>query len=218
VSSQVASFCQPARGESACGDLVVHREAGDEHLLAVIDVLGHGPKAADVAAQARQYLLGLPWPSAQTSEAIVAGLDEHLRGTRGAGAMVCLVRGDRLDGCGVGNVELRSVGAAVPTLMSPGVLGSQRPLKLRPFAAQVTRGTSLFLFSDGVSSRAPFSTLARLTPAGACESLARDHRKPHDDGSALVATFGSTLLWRRTSAASPSSSSGSSCSCRSRGT
>lgn len=190
---QSAQFCEPASGEVESGDLVVHREAGPDHLLAVVDALGHGSKAAVVATLARQYFEGLSWPSAQTSEAIVAGLDGHLRGSRGAAVMVCLVRGALLDGCGVGNVELRSAGTAVPVMLSPGVLGSMRATRLRSFSARLTPPTTLFLFTDGFSSRAPFSELGRLSPAQASATLAREHRKHHDDGAVIVAKFENIL-------------------------
>jgi len=191
LSWQVAHQCLPASGETECGDLVVHREAGGEHLIAVVDALGHGAKAAEVAAMARQHLEALPWPSALTSEAVIEGLHGRLRGSRGAAATVCLLRGQELDGCGVGNVELRSVGSAVPVMMSPGVLG-QRVLRLHHFTARLSPQASLFFFSDGISSRAPFTDLARLAVAEACGVLAREHRKPHDDGSVLVARLEST--------------------------
>ncbi len=185
---QTAQLCEPAQGETESGDRVVEREADGERLLVVIDALGHGRKAAEAATVAEKWLLALEWPSAAvTSQGILEELHRQLRGTRGAAAMVCLVRGTRLEGCGVGNVELRSVGTSVPVMLSPGVLGSGSPIRLRPFSAELTAPTSLFLFSDGVSSRAPFTELARLTAAEACGVLARDHRKAHDDGSVLVA-------------------------------
>ena len=116
ASWSTASVCEPASGEIESGDRVIVRRAGDELLVAVVDALGHGPKAALVATQAQLFLESLPWPSALTSEEVIAGLAQALHMSRGAAAMVSIVRGAQLDGCGVGNVELRAVNASVPLL------------------------------------------------------------------------------------------------------
>src|SRR5579864_7822141 len=89
---------EPRRGESANGDAIVARTDGDATLLAVIDALGHGAGAAEVADVARAWLEAASLGA--RVEAIVDGLHGALRGSRGAAAMVCVVAGDRLRGCG----------------------------------------------------------------------------------------------------------------------
>ena len=107
----------PCQGETANGDAVVVRHEGDRVLLAVVDGLGHGPGAADIAAEARRYLQELPFgPSVR---AVFDGLHERLRGTRGAAATVCLVRGAHVEGAGVGNVEVSTNASALSCALAP---------------------------------------------------------------------------------------------------
>ena len=116
---------------------------------------------------------------------VMRGLHSALRGTRGACATICLIRGTALEGCGVGNVEMRCVGVSVPVVLTPGIVGVQLR-KPRGFAGVLPPRAWCFLFSDGVSRRAPFAELAKLTPQDACQFLMRKHRHSHDDASVVV--------------------------------
>jgi negative regulator of sigma-B (phosphoserine phosphatase) len=117
---------------------------------------------------------------------------EALRGTRGAAAAVCqLSTRPEAPGtaslvcCGVGNVEIRCIGAKLPILLSPGVLGA-RVQSFRICRGELPSGARLVLFSDGVSQRAPLDSLRHLDPDSLCETLMREHRKADDDASVLV--------------------------------
>ena len=116
---------------------------------------------------------------------VMRGLHSALRGTRGACATICLIRGRALEACGVGNVEMRCIGASVPVVLTPGIVGVQLR-KPRAFSGLLPPHAWCFLFSDGVSRRAPFAELARLTPQDACQFLMRKHRHSHDDASVIV--------------------------------
>ena len=56
----------------------------------------------------------------------------------------------------------------------------------RGFSGVLPPSAWCFLFSDGVSRRAPFAELSKLTPQDACQSLMRKHRHSHDDASVIV--------------------------------
>jgi negative regulator of sigma-B (phosphoserine phosphatase) len=181
----IAHETRPKHGEIANGDVVVVRRHARGVLLAIVDALGHGPRAEVVARLAAAYFEELPPVLDADAETVMRGLHAALQGTRGAAATVCLIRGDTIEGCGVGNVELRCVGAEVPVVLNPGIVGVQLK-RVQAFSGKLMPRSRCFLFSDGVSRRAPFSEIARLTPEEACTLLIAKHRHTHDDASIAV--------------------------------
>lgn len=174
----------PKEGEVLSGDAVITRRQPGITLLAVIDALGHGPHAAVVADRSREYL-----DSARLDQSVYAlteGLHDALRGTRGAAAMVCLLKNDRLEGCGVGNVELRALTSRIPVVLSPGILGVTLR-RARIFEGGLVAGSRLFLFSDGISPRMDLLAVERLPVEQACKALVDRYRRSHDDATLLVA-------------------------------
>jgi len=186
VSFTVAHLTRPREGERENGDAILVRELNGRTLIAVIDALGHGPMAAIASRAAVEQLAKAPLD--QGIRRVVEGVHDQLRGTRGAAAMVCIVHEARLEGCGIGNVELRSLGSKVPTVLSPGILGAFIN-RIRTFEAQVVPGDRLVIFSDGLSSRIDFSIIKGQPPEAACRTLMDRHRRPHDDSTVLVADF-----------------------------
>jgi negative regulator of sigma-B (phosphoserine phosphatase) len=179
----IAHRSRPKDGEQANGDAVVRRQEGERTLLAVVDGLGHGELAALAATRAVDYLRG--WALDGDLLAAMHGVHEVLRGTRGAAASLCLLHGQALVCCGVGNVEIRCLGTKVPILPSPGVLGA-RVLQFRICRGALAPGSRLVLFSDGISQRSPLEALRRLDPEALCDELMLHHRKPTDDATVLV--------------------------------
>lgn len=174
----------PREGEVECGDIAIVRATAEATLIAVIDALGHGPHAAATAQLAATHLAEAPLDRGIVS--LVDGLHAALRGSRGTAAMILLLMPDgRLEGCGVGNVELRSIGSHVPAVLSPGVLGASIT-RLRAFQAHVTSGDRLVIFSDGLSSRMELDRVRGLTPGQACDELMTRYRRSHDDSTVLV--------------------------------
>jgi phosphoserine phosphatase RsbX len=179
----IAHQTAPARGEFQSGDAAVIRAEDGVTLLALVDVLGHGPEAAQVAAVAVRHLRATPLANAA---AVMNGLHDALRGTRGAAAAVCLLRDHRLDGCGVGNVEVRVLGSPVAILLTPGIVG-QRMHRLREFGGSLRVGDRVVCFSDGIMSQTPFTDLRRLPPGETCTVVMRDHRRSYDDATVVIA-------------------------------
>jgi negative regulator of sigma-B (phosphoserine phosphatase) len=184
----------PKTGEHENGDAVLVRREDAAITLAVIDGLGHGRLAAAASAAAIECLNRLPL--AVDLEEAMRAIHDALRGTRGAAAAVCQLRVPSGPGrraqepvsfvcCGVGNVEIRCLGARLPILLSPGVLGA-RVQNFRICQGEVPAGARLVLFSDGISQRAPLESLRHLAPEPLCDTLMREHRKPDDDATVLV--------------------------------
>lgn len=192
VEGLVAFLSLPKEGETENGDAAMVRRFDDGAaggaLIAVIDALGHGQHAAAAAEVALSYLNEAP--VTRGLRVIVEELHDRLRGTRGAAAMLLLVRDQKLEGCGVGNVALRSYRGRVPATLTPGILGSGGPLKLlRVFQAEVSPGDRLVVHSDGIDGRFDDEVSRRALPQDTCQAIMKRHRRPHDDATVLVADF-----------------------------
>jgi phosphoserine phosphatase RsbX len=185
-------YVRPCDGETLSGDAALVHWDDDGVLVAVIDVLGHGPDAHELAVQLSGILSKwLTGPAAPSPQGALAVLHEAARGTRGAVAAVAWLDSRTLEGSvvGIGNVRCRLFGSVARTVeFREGVLGcrmrSQTPLSfvLRP--ADV-----LLLFSDGVPGRFKSSEYPSLTldPAPAIASnIVRRFGKGIDDASCAV--------------------------------
>jgi negative regulator of sigma-B (phosphoserine phosphatase) len=182
----VASATRPYPGERACGDAAVARSCADATLFGIVDALGHGPQAAEVAARAVAYLdaVDLGWPLAR----IVDGLHVALTHTRGAASGLCIVHGNHLELSTVGNVEVRSLGTRVGVLATPGVLG-RRLRSLRTAEFRIEPGDRVVLFSDGISARVAVEDTRGLAPEAACRHILAGFARSSDDASVIVADF-----------------------------
>jgi negative regulator of sigma-B (phosphoserine phosphatase) len=177
VRLAIAHRVTPAAGEISSGDAALIRDDGGTTLVALIDVLGHGREAAQVADLAVRHLTTARLGAAVE---VVQGLHDALRGTRGAAAAVCLLRDGRIDGCAVGNVEVRVLGSPVP-----GIIG-HRMHRLRDFGGKLAAGDRVVCFSDGVLSQTPFAELRKLPPTETCAVVMTSHRRSYDDASVVV--------------------------------
>jgi negative regulator of sigma-B (phosphoserine phosphatase) len=174
----------PRQGETECGDIAVQRTDAGTTLLAVIDALGHGPHAASAARIAADHLAAVALDRGILH--VVETLHAVLRGSRGAAAMLCVINVDGLlQGCGVGNVELRAIGSRVPAVLTPGILGASIN-RLRTFESRLSVGDRLIIFSDGLSSRMDLDRVRGLSPGEACDVLMAEYRRSHDDSTVLV--------------------------------
>jgi negative regulator of sigma-B (phosphoserine phosphatase) len=181
----------PKPGEVVNGDAVVIRQDGDMRLIAVVDGLGHGERAREAAAAATDILNTIPLTSGV--ERIIRHVHEALRGTRGVAALVCVMGPSEtsggpwhLEGCSVGNVDMRFKVANVPMVLTPGVLGG-RVERLKVWSASVCEGERFAVFSDGIAPRFHLRDLSSVSPSEACESIFSQHRRTHDDATILVA-------------------------------
>lgn len=174
----------PKEGERVSGDAVFLRQVDGGSVFAVIDALGHGERAAETSDVAVKTLAEAP--ESDGVRELIDRLHTHLRGTRGAAAMVCVFRKDHLEGCGVGNVELSCLGTRIQWLQSPGILGASLG-RARIFESKLTPGDRLVLFSDGVSPRFDLSLFRGVKAEAACRALMSQQRRSHDDSTVLIA-------------------------------
>ena len=185
-------YVRPCDGETLSGDTALVQWNDDGVLVAVIDVLGHGPDAHKLAMQLSEALSKwLTRASAPSAEGALEMLDETARGTRGAVAAVAWLDGRTLAGnvVGIGNVRCRLFGSIARTVeFKEGVLGC-RMRSQAPFSFVLRPSDVLLLFSDGVPGRFKSSEYPSLTldpaPTIAC-NIVRRFGKGIDDASCAV--------------------------------
>jgi phosphoserine phosphatase RsbX len=182
-----AWISRPRVGEVQCGDGVLVRELGaNATLISVIDALGHGPKAAEISEASIKYLSAVE--AGSNVMTIVQGLHDALKESRGAAALVMLLKSDTaaLEICSVGNIELRSTNTKLPYVLTPGVLGVRlRSPKL--CSAKITpTGERFLLYTDGISGRFDLRPFRTHSPNDLATYIFANHRHPHDDATVVV--------------------------------
>ncbi len=93
---------------------------------------------------------------------MIRGIDQTLRGTRGAAVSIASFSACRLQFVGVGNVELRAVSREpIQPPTTPGIVG-QGMRKVRIWEYPIVEGDLFVLMSDGISTRFDLHELAHL--------------------------------------------------------
>jgi anti-sigma regulatory factor (Ser/Thr protein kinase) len=186
----VGAVCLPVRGEQACGDAWAMQAGRDATLFLLADGLGHGPDAAAAANLAVAIFEehGFRGP-AEMVDLIHAGL----RGTRGAAVAVAEVSpGTNLARfAGVGNITgLILSGGASRGLVSHNGTAGVEARKVEQYSYPWPEDGLLELHSDGVAAHSLLEDnpgLARKDPALIAGVLYRDHQRPRDDSTVVVA-------------------------------
>nr|WP_321403539.1 SpoIIE family protein phosphatase [uncultured Desulfobacter sp.] len=132
-----------------CGDTGLIKVYDNFCFLALVDALGHGKPAAQVARHSEAYLAD---NYTKKLTQIITGLHEWLRGTRGAVAAVCRLdlQTGVLEYSGMGNIHLRLFGSSQHSLVTKdGIIGYMVP---SPALGQTRMmpGDILVMTSDGI--------------------------------------------------------------------
>jgi phosphoserine phosphatase RsbX len=180
----IAWMTRPRSGENVNGDAVVVRRLGHGVLVAIIDALGHGPKAAEVADSSVRYLDAAVH---RTVSELVHGLHDALHGSRGAAALLFLLSENGVEVCSVGNVELRSTNKKLPFVLTPGVLGLRlRQPRICGAVAKAERVDRFILHSDGISGGFDLKAHSAQSPCDVAKHIFTTHRLSHDDATVVV--------------------------------
>lgn len=186
---EVGAISLAAPGERVCGDGWGFGVDGDLAALMVVDGLGHGPDAAEAAAEALATFRESP---AAAPRQLLADVHARLRITRGAA--VAMFQAD----AGAGTIRSAGAGNVMGRLVS-GI--TDRTLLTQHGTAGVTIRTPeetstpwpphamLVVFSDGIASRWKPELLAPVLgrdPAIAAALLVRDHCRGRDDVTVAV--------------------------------
>jgi len=189
VEYGVAKFVLPGQGESGDHHLVCCN--GNGILVAAIDGIGHGEKAANASKTAAALL------RSSADEPIISLVEkchEKLRATRGVVLSLACIDPEHgmMTWLGVGNVQGVLMRADAQKgrlkeslLLRAGVVGSQLPA-LQATVLPIVRGDTLFFATDGVRSDFSVTLSARENPQRAADRILEQYRTGNDDALVLV--------------------------------
>jgi anti-sigma regulatory factor (Ser/Thr protein kinase) len=189
-SIQLGGISLPVAGETRCGDAWAVCRLPDRVAVLVVDGLGHGPAAADAAAEAVRVF----HERAGAAPAdIVADAHAALRPTRGAALGLAEIRPSAgvLGFVGVGNVSgtILREGASRNVVSHGGIVGHQCR-KIQEFTYPWAPGSTLVMYSDGLQSHWQLSRypgLIQRHPTIVSAALYRDHQRGRDDVTVVTA-------------------------------
>lgn len=188
----IASFAPADQVES--GDLSVAHCNHDRALLAAIDGIGHGKRAAVAARAAAAILESFP---EDPLVSLVQKCHEALRDSRGVVLSLASVDFQQytLSWIGVGNVQgfLMRSSNTVPRanetlLLRPGVVGSQLPI-LQSATLPFSTGDTLAFATDGIGSDFSNDLFLHESPQRSADRILAKYCKGSDDALIFVARF-----------------------------
>jgi serine phosphatase RsbU (regulator of sigma subunit) len=191
---QWGAAAAPLPGQTESGDRYLVEPFSDGALLAVVDALGHGRRAAKIATQAIDTLGSHPRDSVT---ALVARCHRLLRSSDGATMSLASFdwRSHRMTWLGIGNV----VGVLIPhtfmvesrirrLLVRGGVVGGDLP-DLEPTTIALAPSDILIMATDGIQEHFADSLPDNLEPQPLAEHIFTRYAKSTDDALVLVARY-----------------------------
>lgn len=180
----------PLASEALSGDLHFVGDFASGSLLAVMDGLGHGPKATAAAKRARDAIED---HAGSDLVHVMRKAHEALKGTRGVALTLAWVDASvsHLSWVGVGNVSGMLLPLSRASYKSAlgnrgGVVGYKLPtLVLRTLA--IAEGDMIVLATDGIRSGYSNESIGGLPPAKAAAQLLAHFQRKEDDALVLVA-------------------------------
>ena len=136
-------------GSNVCGDIGIVKVYDNHCFLGLVDGLGHGTIAYEVACRAYEYL---DINFDKNLVTVMQGLHEHLKGTRGGVAALCRINVDTGDirFVGVGNITVKILGPRAATFVSrDGLVGYILPTPSEQ-SRTLYSGDILVMYSDGI--------------------------------------------------------------------
>jgi anti-sigma regulatory factor (Ser/Thr protein kinase) len=185
------AVCVAKHDEVVSGDAWAVQEWPGVSTVLVVDGLGHGPAASDVARKALQTF---EHDQETGPERLLRRLDVDLRGTRGAAVAVAELDWSNRTLCfaGVGNIAgtLLSPDARSRSLVSHNGTAGQAIERLQEFSCPWPVGGLMILHSDGLSplwELDAYPGLSPKSPSLIAAVLYRDFVRRRDDVVVVVA-------------------------------
>ena len=186
---EYAGYGRPYLGERLSGDVALAVDLDDRLAIALIDVLGHGPDANELAVQMAQFVR----EKADVDPVrMLLSLHRTFKGSRGAAAGYAVVDpvSGRVSFAGIGNPSFRIMGAS-RTLRFPvtdGIIGA-RIRTTRAHDARMDAGDLLLACSDGVSSFEvdDYPQMFIQNVMVVARTIVHRFGKDHDDSTCMVA-------------------------------
>ncbi len=183
-----AAFGRPYLGERVSGDMTVIAQKDGLMFMAIVDVLGHGPDAHELAVRMQDYLARF-WEKDLTT--LMQQLHSQFTGERGAaaGLTVLDISSGELRYTGVGNTVIRRFGQRSTRLWSAdGIIGNRirRPVE---YTLQVLDSDVVILYTDGVRDHFEeheYPQLRYHRAQSVASNIVRKFGKKYDDASCLA--------------------------------
>jgi phosphoserine phosphatase RsbX len=186
-----AAVVRPKYGQAVSGDAAFVVTSGTGLLAAVIDVLGHGEEAHELALRMQEHLV------ANASGNVVnmlSRLHRTYRGSRGAAVGLCLIEpaDGRLQYAGIGNTVIRRFGESESRLVSrDGIVGGMMRTPVEETMG-LSDGDVIVMYTDGVRAHFDPAGCLRLrtdTPYALAANIVHQFGKSHDDASCVVLRY-----------------------------
>lgn len=180
-------FSRPKIGEDVSGDAYFIKRFSSYVIFGVIDVLGHGSEAHDVALN---ILSILEDNYTEPLNKIIDVCHKGLKHTRGAAMALCKVdfREKKFEHVAIGNVETRVYGTPNPVIpfFFNGTLGMVME-NYRVIEYPYTEGMIIVMFSDGISGRFDLKQqMLSKTPQEIAKFIFDNYARNTDDATVLV--------------------------------
>lgn len=184
--SDFAMVSRPCFGEVVSGDGAVFHTLTQGTLIGIIDVLGHGQEAHELARFSEKWLAN---HLGSDVAGLMQSLHAELKGSRGSAMTLAYINEGQITVTGVGNTMLYCVAEQVTSYVAqPGIVGSNLP-RLRPVTAAIAPGSMLILTSDGISEHIDSAQLisrSRLPVRQVVNGLLNDYGKMYDDATCVA--------------------------------
>ena len=188
---EYSSLIRPCLGERVSGDAVVIRPLEGGLFAAIVDVLGHGLEAHQLALLIDAYLTRY---ASSDIPGLMARLHQHVQGTRGAAAGLCAIdaAAGRVVYAGTGNTVLRRFGKIDTRLVShDGVLG-QNMRTPRPQTLELEAGDLIVLYTDGVRDRftaEDYPSIFHHAPKDVVRTIIERFGRDYDDAACIAVRY-----------------------------
>ena len=191
-SIDVAKYVRPCKGHRAGGDVGMIITLDDHDIfLAIVDVLGHGLEAHQLALIIERFLRT---HACADIRGLLDDLHRHIRGSRGAGAGLCYVEAatGTVRYVGIGNTVIRTIGKESLRLISQdGILGQHLHA---PRLQQLSLGQKdvLLLYTDGVSDRFQGGDYPQIVSDSAewiARTIVQRFGKSYDDAGCIALRY-----------------------------
>lgn len=184
----------PQAGQTECGDQYLVEPLPNGLFVAVVDGLGHGPKAAVAAGAAIEALRG---STNDDLPSLMQRCHQALVGTRGAVVTLAAldVHTSSLTWLSVGNVsamlihsDREATSARDHLLLRGGVVGYRMP-PLRAFTERLYPGDTLLIVTDGIRSTFIEDIPVYLSPQAMADTILDRYNRKTDDATVVVARY-----------------------------
>jgi negative regulator of sigma-B (phosphoserine phosphatase) len=181
-------------GETHSGDKHAIQEFDGGALVALVDALGHGDGAADVADVAVKML---EQHANESLGSLLTRCHMAMRGTRGGTISMASFnfREQTMTWLGIGNVtgvvmyaDSRVTPRVQSLLVRGGLVGDYLPA-LYPSSIRLSRGDTLILTTDGIRDQFIELLPSTLEPQLLAERILRGYAKHSDDATVVVFRF-----------------------------